>query len=619
MQTRPLFRLTLWLLPALLLLNILLYAWFSQKTRETSADEVVQKAYIVSRMLSEFSASYLDRGDLAGLKRISEEAFKDRHIVAVTILDSKGKAIIQSTVPRTSARVSTFETPVTVGAKTIATLVTSFSLSESDGMVSSRLRRTAGVQACILSLIAAVLAYACWREKRALVSREYEPISTGMQVMAPESLPLVAAMMADSEAPLRLDELSRVRSSLAQAADLLDAETGRCRRVSGRTQELLERVDLWRREAVQGGGNAEALISSGRDIIAMVLGGAVGAEGGGSCDVGGADAQETDAIAGTLEEIRALVDCLTGELQQAEDIDPRLAPQECLLASAELIREGIATIRHRVFPALASAVGAGENVVTRLSPLLEKVDECGDRSVELTRRSGELFDLADEVRLLRRDLVRDESGDGEGAEGRLNNLATRVESLAALLKNETRDLLGAANEATAAGRSILSTLDSSRDALLAAGSTVEDAAAVSVMGSDHLQSFLHRAGVDISAVSVATPDRENLLAVVQTLRTRLQTLQAAWPQRAEPGPPGREGHAQSLVLACENLLLAGNFLADVAAGAAELAETVDGRAELHAVERTTTGAAIGQLIADANIRLALFRHRTTEEAEGGGE
>jgi hypothetical protein len=37
MQTRPFLRLTLWLLPALLL-NILLYAWFSQKTREGAAE-----------------------------------------------------------------------------------------------------------------------------------------------------------------------------------------------------------------------------------------------------------------------------------------------------------------------------------------------------------------------------------------------------------------------------------------------------------------------------------------------------------------------------------------------------------------------------------------------------
>ena len=624
MNLRPFQRLTLFLLPALVLLNVILYLWFAQKTRETSADEVVQKAYIVSRMLSEFSASYLDRGDLAGLKRISEESFKDRHIVAVTVLDLKGKTVFQSNVPNVSGRISTFETPVKQGENTIATLVTSFSLSESDGMVNSRLHRTAGVQAGILALIAVVLAYACWREKRVMgggapVSREDEPFPAGMQLAAPEPLPPAAVTVADPEIHPRLDELFNVGSSLARAADLLDAETGRYRRASVRTQDFLDRIDLWHRQVVQGGSNAESLISSGREIAAMVLGGAIGAESRGAYDdAGRADGRETDAVVGTLEEIGAAVDRLAGELQRAGEIDPRLAPQESLLASAELIREGIATIRHRVFPSLATAVGAGENVSARLSPLLEKVDECGDRSVELARRSGELFNLADEVRLLRRDLVRDESDGGDGAEGRLNDLAARVECLAAVLKNETRDLLGAANEATAAGRSILSTLECSREALLAAGSTVEDAAAVSVMGSDHLQSFLRRAGVDVGAGSDEAPAREDLLAVVQTLRSRLQGLQSAWPERAEPGPAGREGDAQSLVLACENLQMAGTFLADVAAAAAELAATVDGRAELHAVERTTTGAAIGQLIADASVRLALFQHRTTEGAEGTG-
>lgn len=616
MKNRPIYRLTLFLLPTLLLLNLLLYLWFAGKTRETAADEVVQKSYIISRLLSEFSASSLDRGELTGLKKIIEEVFKDRHIVSVTILDSKGGVIFQSAVPRTDHRLSTFETPVKLDGKSIATLVTSFSLDESEEMISGKLRRTALLQAGMFALVAAFMAYLCRREKLSLqrpATGSYEDLilAADAELAAdPEITPERFDRTMKMELIGKTDQLCRASSSLEKAANLLAAESGRQMQTISRVEESRTLIDAWHRQALQDGANAEELIASSRRIIEMVQEGEIAGETGGETEPERADAARLlqDVICG----IERLV-CAGGE---NGEVNPLLTPDETLRIAGEMVGEGVATIRQRVFPALADAVGAGEEVAGRLSSLLEQLDECGDRADQLNRRGGELQELADGIRLLRRDLPFADATDN-GGEERLNLLAGRLESIAAELKAGTRELLSDANGATASARSIISTMESSKEKLLAAGSTVEDSAAASVMGSGYLQAFLRRAGaetIDDGTDSVA------LIEAMQELLPRLEELMAALARAEDVPEPGPEQpRAQSLALAGENLLVAGRFLEEIAASAAELAKNPVSRGELHPPSGTSANADAGELIEAANRSLGELRLQEPGEKRPAGK
>lgn len=565
MNVRPLYRLTLFLLPALLLCNILLFAWFARKARETSAAEVVQKAYIVSRMLSTLSSRSLEREELSPLKRVLEEAFKDKHIVSVTIIDKDGDVIIQSTLPGTHAQLSTFETPIIVGEKSVATLVTSFSMEESEEIIGGRLRATAWLQAALLAAIALALAWLCRREK----------LAAAHPAIAPEMPTPIASAAAERQ------------------------ESG-----AGLAGERLVRINGWQLLALQGGANAHSLIDSAREIVAMVQAGE--AEGGAGVEERGGVTAELDGVICAAEELLLALKGDGGRL---------LSPDDSVIAAAALVREGVETMRQRVFPALAAAVGAGETVSARIALLLERVDDCGDRSNELTRRSGELFDLADGLRLLRRELSA--TAGGEGAEGGLNLLAERVESIADSLKRESRELLGAANGATAAGRAILTSVEESRERLLAAGSTVEDAAASSVMGSDHLRRFLAGAGVGDGEATPA--DGEELKGALQELLGRMALLRQEQALPAPPLPEQSGGSAQSLLVACENLLLASRFLGEIASSASGLGGEETMACEPGEGEPGRQGRSADRLIAAANANLALCRSRMAAGGSAGAE
>jgi len=473
--------------------------------------------------------------------------------------------------------------------KSVARLVTSFSLDEPDEKISAMLRLTAALQAGLFAVISAGMIWLCRRERLVVEKRA---AGDGEVVIPEETL---AEWLAETDMPAwfsdggeRADALGIAGSSLEKAAQLLAGEAQQQLHAVSRARGALVKIDAWRQAALQGGGNAASLIASGREILAMI-----------EADAG--RSHEPVAALATVEAAIASVERLAHGLADQGEVSPLLTPDARLRSAARLAGEGVETIRERVFPALATAVGAGENVAARLAPLVQVVDACGDRSSELARYSGELFDLADAIRLLRRELQPDDAAGSEGAESGLNRMAQRVETLAAGLKRETLDLLGMANEAAAAARTILSTMDDSREKLLAAGSAVEDCAAAAVMGSDHLHGFLRSAGVE-AAGDAPLPSAAAMPAdLLEELRALLTALRQALAETDRPPHGGPAEQVQSLSLVAENLLLAGRFLTEIADGAALLAES--GAGELQEQGRAGSDAAIRQLILAARASL----------------
>jgi len=603
----PIFRFTIWLLPSLLLFNILFYAWFSARTRDTAEDEVVRKAYIVSRLLSGLSSRALDRGDLTGLKGAIEEAFKDPHIVAVTVRGANDKVIMQTSVPRTFEGVSNFETPVQLGGKTIATLVTSFVLDEADEKIAARLRLTAAMQAGLFAVLAGGMAWLCRREKLA----EEKRAADGGKIVVPEET--LAEWMADADMPAwftdgggQADALGIAGISLEKAVQLLAGEAEQQLHAVNRASEALARIEAWRQEAEQRGENASSLIASGREILSMIEA------------YDGPGSGEPNAALHAVEEARASVERLADGLVGPGE-GTLLMPDGRLRVAAKLAGEGVETIHGRVFPALAAAVRAGETVAARVSPLVQMVEGCGDLSSGLNRYSGELFDLADAIRLLRRDLRPDDADSDEGAESRLNQLAQRVESLATGFKRETLDLLGMANDASAAARTILSVIDDSQEKLLATGSAVEDFATAAVMGTDHLNGFLSRAGVEMNGDTPPGPADTIFGEMLEDLRVRLETLRESLAEAAGRPHGGPTEQAQSLSLASENLHLAGRFLAEIIDGAAQLVQTAGGAGQLQEQGRSDSTTAIRQLIVAARASLVQARAAVDPPAEESAE
>lgn len=179
--------------------NILLFAWFVVRTRETSADEVIQKACVVSRLVSVSAARAMADDDLSSLDSAAAEALKDGHIASITLLDKGGRVILEKADVTATPRLHKFETPVHRGNETVGTLVTRFSLDDQGNRMIGRLRTTAAVQIGLFALIAAVMAIVCRRER-------LSPGAVTIETRCGYLLPLKGVTQAAEMALLKADD-----------------------------------------------------------------------------------------------------------------------------------------------------------------------------------------------------------------------------------------------------------------------------------------------------------------------------------------------------------------------------------------------------------------------------
>jgi hypothetical protein len=162
----PLYRYTPYLLLTILCANIVLYFWFAARTREASGDEIIRKAYVISRLLSDSAGRAIENKDTKALNSVVAEAVKDRHIVSITILDNNKNVLLESNDTGKFDRLSTFNTPIRLGNNKQGTIVTRFSTKEDDERITSALKKTAALQIVLYLSICAVIALFFIKERR---------------------------------------------------------------------------------------------------------------------------------------------------------------------------------------------------------------------------------------------------------------------------------------------------------------------------------------------------------------------------------------------------------------------------------------------------------------------
>jgi len=546
----PLQRFALLILPLILCINIGLSGWFSTRTRETSVDEVVQKAYVVSRMISDVAARSLDRGEMSGLDSATDEALKDSDLVSVTIRDKKGKVLLEKAKDKPSARHNTFQTPIRRGGREMGTVITHFSLAGEDGRLTARLRHTAAVQWGLFALIASVLVAAWLWENRsrkaASTGEEGAPLHVITDgegetdslpvVSGPVPLPMVPllaryssvipcvpadpAMVGTSEpdCPRLPDEegppvdacpdiicspavqgsqsLSLARdlcdasSALQEALSALSAEEGFRRRGTEHVRLFRERVVQLQRQAVDVADRAGELVTAGGGIVEKVMEG---------CEVPALSADTREEAQSLARKVSDSADPVRDAFQVVERVCremqrlaiPATVPgsmYEDLSAAVRMAEECSSVMRERVLPALAAARDDENAVAERVAALVRLLEELDGRAHDIARSSAAVLDMADMARSLGR------TGNPDAAGNDCELLATRMEELAWSMTGDIQAFRALAGKAVGVSGTVTDAAQMARSMVGWAGIALEDTAAASVLEGELLRRALSQSG-----------------------------------------------------------------------------------------------------------------------------
>lgn len=618
----PLQRFALLMLLLLLCVNIGLSAWFSTRTRETSVDEVVQKAYVISRMLSAAAARSLDRGEMSGLDSATDEALKDQDLVSITVRDKKGKIILEKAKDSPSARLNTFQTPIRRDGRETGTVITHFSLMGEDGRLTARLRHTAAVQWGLFSLIAAVLA-AAWSwdnrhrtdetgvEKLQAVPRSIPlptvplltrysaviPCASADQAMVDASvshcsgLPSDEVLLVDnsSEGPpppaVHKSSLAFARdlcdasSALQEALSALSAEEGLRRSGTEHARLFRDRVSQLQRQAADVAGRADELIAAGGGIVESVLGGCEAPVLSDGTQVGEVQhlARRVADSVGPVREAFEVVGRVRTEMQRLTI--PAAVPGSLhgdLAAAARMAEECSSVMRERVLPALAAARDDENAVAERVAALVRLLEELDGRAHDIARSSAAVLDMADMARALGRTGVSGQAGND------CELLATRMEELAWSMTGDVQAFRALAGKALGVGGTVTDAARMAHSMVGWAGNAVEDIAAASVLEGELLGKALSLAGENGGDVDRVVREIAALAGELQGVQSPLDSQAALMGELA-----GRvsalndavvkqqlqtQEYTGSLAVAGGTLRLAGTFLAELVAEAAQLAD-----------------------------------------------
>lgn len=626
----PVQRFAVLFLLLLICANIGLSAWFSSRTRQASLDEVVQKAYVISRMVSDAAARSLARDDLAGLDSATAEALKDRDLAAIIVHDKKGNVVLEKAKDNPPSRLNTFKTPIRRGDRDMGTVTTLFSLTADDGRLAERLSHTVLLQWGLFALMAAFLAMIWLREnhfRQAACSNEERtppPFEAGesegerapvailplpppavpllarySSVVPPESLTTDAAECTDmpehcvppgdgcpeslpsvavqrNPVPFLARDLCDASSALQEALSAVSAEEGLRQREKEHARLFSERVCQLQRQAAEVAARAGELIAAGGNIVESVLAGCGAAENSEDAQVMGAAslAQKVSDSTLPVREVFGVVQRVCTEMGQLTF--PAPAPPalyEDLSAAAGMAEECSSVMRERVLPALAAARDDETMVAERVSALARLLDELDGRANDIARSSAAVLDMASMARSLGR---MGDAGNGHDL------LAERMEELAWSMTGDLQALRALTGKTVAMSETVVDAARMAQSMVGWAGKGVEDIAAASVLEGELLRRSVSLAGNDDG-------DAERIAGKISGLVEELQEVQrpldeyldlmgdlvgrvSALAGTTENQQLQAREYSGSLAVAGGTLRLAGTFLAELVAEAAQLAE-----------------------------------------------
>ena len=619
-------RFALFMLLLLLCTNIILSDWFSSRTRETSVDEIVQKAYVVSRIVSAAAARSIADGEMSHLDSATNEALKDLDLISITVRDRKGKLVLEKAKDKPHVRFNTFQTPVRRDGRDIGTVITHFSVTGEEERLISRLRLTSEVQWGLFAIIAAaLLGFWLWDVRSrgaspASVEEAARPAAVHFDGTA-VSLPIIPPSIGFSCAPAgdstdydlppecthprnrcappggscpdlihalaiqsgSLPSLARdlcgASTALQEVLSVLSADESMRWQGTEHARLFNERVGRLQRQASDVAGRADKLIATGSGIVESVMGGC-----GAGFEPGDGLASEVQSLAqrvsGSSISVREALDavrCACAEISQLAA--PGAAPgglHDTLTAAVGMAEESSSVMRERVLPALAAAKNDELAVTGRVASLVLLLADLDGRAHAIARGSEVMNDLATMARSLG-------SPEGRSPEGReYGLLAERMQAFAGSMAGDIKALREQAGKAVAVGGSVDEAAGMARAMVGWAGSAVEDSAVASIMEGELLRRSLSQSA-DVDAynnrvirgiASLAESLREAQtpldvhLKLVIALVDHIPALTGAMEQQQLQ----TQEYTGSLAVAGGTLRLAGTFLEELVAEAAQLAE-----------------------------------------------
>lgn len=677
----PLQRFALLVLLLLLCVNIGLSAWYSTRTRETSADEVVQKAYVISRMLSDAAARSLDRGEMSGLDSATDEALKDQDLVSITVRDKKGKVLLEKAKDTPPARLNTFQTPIRLDGREAGSVITHFSMAGEDGRLTTRLRHTAAVQWGLFSLVAAVLVAACLWDNRPrndeTGAETLEAVSRTIPLptvpLVPRTIPLptvplltrysaviprVSAdqatadisvpdcsnlpgdevlLAADSseaspspvvhKSPLALArDLCDASSALQEALSALSAEEGLRRSGAEHARLFRDRVSQLQRQAADVAGRADGLIAAGGGIVESVLGGCEASVSSDGAQVG--EVQDlARRVADSVDPVREafeVVGRVRTEMQRLTTpaADPGSLHDD-LSAAARMAEECSSVMRERVLPALAAARDDENAVAERVAALVRLLEELDGRAHDIARSSAAVLDMADMARTLGRTGVPGPAGN------ECELLATRMEELAWSMTGDVQAFRALAGKALGVGGTVTDAARMAHSMVGWAGNAAEDIAAASALEGELLGKALSLAGKkggevdrlvrEIAALAEELQEVQGPLDGQATLVGELVGRVSALNEAVVKQQLQAQEYTGSLAVAGGTLRLAGTFLAELVAEAAQLADLSRETSYLAGgVQKTGGEGDLVELIRHAHERVARLLVNYGQVTDGAG-
>ncbi len=573
----PAQRFALLMLILILCANIVLSEWFSSRTRETSVDEIVQKAYVVSRMISDAAVRSLASGEMSNLDTATNEALNDRDLISITVRDRKGKVVLEKTKDNPPARFNTFQTPVRRDGRVIGTVITHFSTTGEDERLISRQRHATVVQWGLFAFIAAVLLVVWLWEIRSRgaasksvdetacpVTNDVEVNTVSLPFISP-SLPFSGNQLAEYSAvpacapveppaedevlpdcprllehhvpprdscpdvvpsptvqssplPSLARDLCGASNALQEVLSVLSADENMRRQGTEHARLFGERVGRLQRQAAEVASRADKLIATGSGIVESVMGQCETPAASGDIQAGEAQslAQRVSDSSVSMREALDAVRSAGAEMRLLAV--PGSAPHglhDTMTAAVGMAEESSAVMRERVLPALAAARDDEHAVTERVASLVLLLEDLDGRAHAIARGSEVMNELATTARSLG-------CADGRAPDGReYGLLAERMLEFAGSMAGDISALRALAGKAVAVGGSVDEAAGMARSMVGWAGSAVEDSAAASIMEGELL-----RRSLSLSAEGDAYADRviREIAGLAECLRETQSSL-----------------------------------------------------------------------------------------------
>lgn len=507
--------------------NILLYSWFADRIKENANDRIVQKAYIVSRLISESGSRALAANKPSIVRSTVEEALKDQHLVEVVIKGKSGEVLLKTSSNSIPEKLSVFETPILIAGKNAGTVTTRFHFDGTEAHVATDLSRSAAVQSILLAIIAMVAAATVWLKRRRKTASaplliHYPSAAAPITIDITMSEPATSDKGSAREDHI-FTEVLAIGESLRKAMEILAKQPRPHHATTIHPFLAAQEAKIWERGAAAVAERSRPLIHAGSEIITILQ----------QEFLKVAASGENASAAGVAARLRIAAAC-----QNA--LYPDSMTEERASAATSLFLTLEQSLRQSALPDLLAADAANEvsgDIISSLDSILVKLEAV---SSALLSGSELLYETAT--------IVEDDEETTGGEECSGSDMAASMRRLAEAQGNSILILGEHVRQAGELSRALGKELCSSKTLSRSAGRILENAATAALQG----KTIFDRLNAAAESHRIAAAEGA---AVMADLAEELEKIPAPSLNSAE--------FAELLAVAAETLQLGMTIMGDM--------------------------------------------------------